>query len=57
MANITQQVLEREEQELLREQILEPEELFLLQYLKNANRKASQNLQYVYGWDLDNNEY
>lgn len=49
MANITQQILEKEERELLREQMLEPEELFLLQYLKGANRKASQKLQYAYG--------
>jgi len=57
MANITQQVLEKEERELLREQMLAPEELFLLQYLKKANRRASQQLQYVYGWDLNNEEY
>jgi hypothetical protein len=52
MVKITQQILEKEERELLREQMLEPEELFLLQYLKNANRTASQKLQSVYGWDL-----
>jgi hypothetical protein len=52
VVNITQQVLEREERELLREQMLKPEELFLLQYLKNANRKAAQHLQFAYGWDV-----
>lgn len=50
MTNITQQVLEKEERQLLREQLLAPEELFLLSYLKGANRKASQQLQNVYGY-------
>lgn len=54
MTNITQQILEREERELLREQMLAPEELFLLQYLKKANRKASQSLQWIPGFSSIN---
>lgn len=48
---MNQQTLEQEEMKLLREQMLKPEELFLLQYLKSADRRASQKLQEVYGWD------
>jgi hypothetical protein len=51
MAKLTQKSLEKEELNLLREQMLRPEELFLLQYLKNSNRTASQKLQEVYGFD------
>ncbi len=52
MANATQQFLENEEKNLLRQQILRPEELFLLQYLKDSNRKSSQRLQEAYELDL-----
>ena len=44
-------ILEKEELGLLREQMLNPEELFLLQYLKTANRAAAWKLQELYGWD------
>ncbi|MFH1801843.1 MAG: hypothetical protein ABH864_00145 [archaeon] len=51
MTNQSTEILEREELSLLREHMLRPEELFLLQYLKTANRAAAWKLQEVYGWD------
>jgi hypothetical protein len=52
MTDISRQALEKEEMELLREQMLEPEELFLIQFLKNSNRRAAKKLQEVYSWDI-----
>lgn len=52
MASLTKQILEEEERSLLREQMLNPEELFLLQFLKKANRRTSQKLQEADGWVL-----
>jgi hypothetical protein len=54
MTNITQNALEKDELNILREQMLRPEELFLLQYLKNTNRQASQQLRVVYEEDTEN---
>jgi len=52
MAKTTQQMLEEEELSILREHMLSPEELFLLQYLKSSNRIASQKLREAYGQDI-----
>jgi len=52
MVNVTQQFLESEERNLLRQKMLKPEELFLLQYLRDSNRKSSQKLQEAYELDV-----
>ncbi|MBU0907521.1 MAG: hypothetical protein KKD18_00145 [Nanoarchaeota archaeon] len=52
MASLTQSVLDREASDILKEQTFKPEELFLLRYLKNANRNSSQQLQDVYELDI-----
>jgi hypothetical protein len=52
MTDISRQALEKEEMELLREHMLKPEELFLVQFLRHSNRKAAKKLQEVYSWDI-----
>jgi len=42
-----------DERDLLREQMLQPEELFLLEYLKGANRRSSQQVGEVYELDFE----
>lgn len=52
MTNLKHSALDQNASEILKGQAFSPEELFLLGYLKNANRRSSQQLQDVYELDI-----